>query len=231
MRTVVMYSGGVDSTLVAYMCKLKCVDFLAVTFKADYISESEVDYAKRIAKMLGFKHKVLEISPPERFYRNGPDRCYVCKREMLSRLKEEFGDCLIYDGTNGDDLKSNRPGLRANAEFGVISPLSNLKKRDVREIARILGLPNWDRPSNSCLATRVIGEITEEKIRVVERAEDFLKGLGFRFVRVRVGKGEARIEVGEEEVQKVLIYRGDILRFLEGLGFNTVLLDLRGRNV
>lgn len=231
VKAIVLFSGGVDSTVVAYICKLRGLDFMAVTFNADYIPKLEIEYAKRIARMLGFRHEVIRINDlPSEFFTNTSERCYHCKRTMLKNIVSTYGNCLIFDGTNRDDLKASRPGLKANEEFGVISPLKELSKGEVRELARLLGLPNWNKPSNSCLATRIIGEdITLDKLRMVEDAENFMLDLGFKMVRVRYERGNARIEVGKDEIDKAFKLRETIVKELKRIGFKRVMLDLEGR--
>ncbi len=226
---VVLFSGGVDSTLVAYMLKLRSIDFVAVTIDAEFIARREIEFARKIARILGFRHKIIRIDPSYEFLRNDDLRCYYCKRKMLTTVLSEFGEVRIFDGTNRDDLNEFRPGLKANEEFGVISPLKDLSKDEIREIARKVGLPNWNKPSNSCLATRVIGEITKDKLRMVEEAEDFLLSLGFNVVRVKHEFGNARIEVGRNEIERAFELRDVIVGKLKEIGFKRVSLDLEGR--
>jgi len=230
---IVMFSGGVDSTLVAHICKLRCLDFIAVTIDNGVIHRRELEYAKRIAKMLGFRHRVLkvEILSNENFRMFSRYRCYYCKKAMLSRVVEVFGDVTILDGTNADDLKDFRPGLKANKEFGVKSPLMCFSKSEVKSMAKRLGLPNWNKPSNSCLAMRILEDISEEKLRVVEKAEYHILDLGFKFVRVRCKENKAFVEVGSDEVDKLISLRHNIVEELRRLGFEKVYLDLEGRKV
>ncbi len=225
---IVLFSGGVDSTLVAYLLKLRGEKFLAVTVDSEYVSRREVEFAKRIAKLVGFKHEIVRVNPTPEFLRNDPLRCYHCKRNMLKTILEKFGKVKIFDGTNKDDLKDYRPGLKANEEFGVISPLKCFSKDEVREMARRLGLPNWNKPSNSCLATRILGKITPEKLEMVEKAEEFLHTLGFEVVRVRHEFGNARIELGKDEIARAFEIRERILKKLKEFGFRRVSLDLEG---
>jgi len=231
VKAIVLFSGGVDSTVVAYICKLRGLDFTAVTFEADYIPKREIEYAKRIAKVLGFRHEVIRIDEiPQEFFTNTPERCYHCKRTMLKNIINIYGNCIIFDGTNKDDFKEFRPGLKANEEFDVVSPLKDLSKDEVRELARLLGLPNWNKPSNSCLATRIVGEkITPEKLKMVEMAEGIMHDLGFRIVRVRYEQENARIEVGKDEIGKVFELREIIVRELKKIGFKKIMLDLEGK--
>jgi len=227
---VVLFSGGVDSTLVAYMLKLRGIDFVAVTIDAEFISRREIEFARRIARILGFRHAIVKIEPSSEFLRNDDLRCYYCKRSMLTAILNEFGsDVKIFDGTNRDDLNEFRPGLKANEEFGVVSPLKDLSKDEIREIAKSAGLPNWNKPSNSCLATRIVGEITKDKLRMVEEAEDFLLSLGFNVVRVKHELGNARIEVGRNEIRRAFELKEIIVRKLKEIGFKRISLDLEGR--
>jgi len=128
-------------------------------------------------------------------------------------------------------LKEFRPGLKANEEFGVVSPLRCFKKSEIRFMARTLGLPNWDKPTNSCLATRILEDIERYKIEMVERAEDFLLNRGFRFVRVRFRDTSAFVEVGFDEVDRFFALRHEIVKKLKSIGFKRVFLDLEGRSV
>jgi len=229
-KAVVLFSGGIDSTLVAYLCKLYGIDYVAVTIDAEAIPRREIEYAKKIARELEFNHTIIKISQlkiPE-FVKNTIDRCYYCKKVMLSKISEEFKGYSILDGTNRDDFNEFRPGLKAIKEFNVICPLKNLSKVEVRTLAKNLGLPNWSKPSNSCLATRIRGEITLRKIKMVEKAEDFLYNLGFKIVRVRLECENARIEVGKDELERLFKMREIVTQKLKDIGFKRISLDLEG---
>ncbi|HIP63152.1 MAG TPA: ATP-dependent sacrificial sulfur transferase LarE [Archaeoglobus profundus] len=229
-KAVVLFSGGVDSTLVTYLCKLYDVDYIAVTIDAEAIPRREIEYAKKIAKELEFNHTIIKISQLEisEFVKNTIDRCYYCKKIMLSRINEEFEGYPILDGTNKDDFNEFRPGLKAIKEFNVICPLKDLSKVEVRTLAKNLGLPNWNKPSNSCLATRIKGEITLDKIKMIEKAEDFLYNLGFKIVRVRLECENARIEVGKDELERLFKMREIVTQKLKDIGFKRISLDLEG---
>jgi uncharacterized protein len=230
-KAVILFSGGVDSTLVAYLCKREGLDYVAVTIDAEAVPRRELEYAKRVAEEMELNHRIIkmyQLDIPE-FVKNTIDRCYHCKKAMLEKVAGEFEGYTILDGTNKDDFKDFRPGLKANREFGVVSPLKDLSKKEVQKLAKKLGLPNWNKPSNSCLATRICGEITLERLKMVERAEEFLLDLGFRVVRVRFECGNARIEVGKDEIPKAFEMRDVIVKKLRGFGFRRVAIDLEGK--
>ncbi len=164
------YSGGVDSSLLAYLMTLAGVDFTAVMVVHEFISASRVEEAEEIAEKLGFRFLKLNLSATPEMLKNDRNRCYHCKRLMFSHLSK-FG--RIVDGTNASDLTEDRPGLRALREFNVLSPFVELgiTKGEVRKIAKELNLDFYDRPSDSCLATRIEGRITQEKLEFVDVAE------------------------------------------------------------
>ncbi len=224
---VLLFSGGVDSSVVACMLKMRGVEFVAVTFEAPFVSRRQIRIAKDMARYLGLRHKVMKLEVERRFWENPDDRCYVCKKCMLEIIFSEFEPRYIYDGTNRDDLSDVRPGLRANGEFGVISPLKDFSKSEVRSMAKTLGLPNWNEPSESCLATRVAGKIKPELLEMVERAEEFLRSIGFRNVRVRYELGNARVEV--ENPKRAMELSEEILKTLKEIGFKRVSIDLEAR--
>ena len=239
---VVAFSGGVDSTLVASAASLALGggNVVAVTVRSPIHPRSEVEEARSIAATLGVRHVVVEggeMGDP-RFVSNPPDRCFYCKKNMASVLKgvaRRVGARLIVDGTNYDDLGEYRPGRRAFAEEGVLSPLAEvgLFKREVRLLARALGLPNWDKPSMACLATRIpYGvRITVERLRRIEEAEEFVRRVaGVRQLRVRDHGDIARIEVGREERSRLFSEEimDAIADKLSSLGWKYVALDLKG---
>lgn len=239
---VVAFSGGVDSTLVASAASLALGggNVVAVTVRSPIHPRSEVEEARSIAAALGVRHVVVEGSEmgDPRFVSNPPDRCFYCKKNMASVLKgvaRRVGARLIVDGTNYDDLGEYRPGRRAFAEEGVLSPLAEvgLSKREVRLLARALGLPNWDKPSMACLATRIpYGvRITVERLRRIEEAEEFVRRVaGVRQLRVRDHGDIARIEVGREERSRLFSEEimDAIADKLSSLGWKYVALDLKG---
>jgi uncharacterized protein len=234
---VVAFSGGVDSTLVALAAREALKDSaLAITVRTEFMTPGEIRGAISVAKGLGIKHRVLRLSLPGEIRANPPDRCYLCKRLILKKLKayaERHGQSLVVDGTNFDDLQSRRPGLRALREEAIASPLAELGlgKGDVREISKRLGL-DYAKPSSPCLATRfptghIIGR---RELEAVAKAEEYVRGMGFSQVRVRVRGGMAKIEVEEGGLARMMengMYKR-VASELRRMGFNEVALDLEG---
>ena len=235
---LVAYSGGVDSTLLAFTAHAVLGrSTVAVLALSDTYPESEADAARATARELGLtvvEVETYELVDPS-FRANGPDRCYHCKSELYSLLRtiaDTRGMRWVADGNNVDDLGDHRPGRRAAAEFGVASPLidAGLIKSEIRELARELGLPNWDRPSMACLASRFPygEEITEDRLSLVARAEDALRGLGLRQFRVRAHGDVARLEVDPDEQDRAWTIRELVASALRDAGFAYVTQDLDG---
>ena len=190
VEVVVAMSGGVDSGLVAALA-VQAVGSRAraVTIQSEFVARQEIAAAKSIAEHVGIRHELLEMHHLESaaVRRNGPDRCYHCKGRVFERLQKKFHDAVLCDGTNGDDDPA-RPGLKALAERGVMSPLrlAGVTKANIRSAAKVLGLPNWDRPSESCLATRIpVGtELTVKRLDMVAVMENYWRGCGVESLRV-----------------------------------------------
>lgn len=239
-RVIVALSGGVDSSVVATVAKRALGNAaVAVTAKSVTLPPWDLEDAKTIVREVGIKHVLIEVNELSNaeFASNPSDRCYYCKKEMLSKLREQFdGDVFtIVDGTNADDLSGHRPGAIALKEEGVRSPLAELGlgKEDVRNIARLLNLPVSEKPSSTCLASRIpYGQkITREKLNRILRAELKIKSLtGVKQVRVRDHNGIARIEVNKGD--RRLFFNTDVMdkisNELKKLGFKYVTLDLEG---
>ncbi len=238
-RVVVAYSGGVDSTLLLKVAldALGSENVLAVMAVAPIWPAEEQERARRMAEEMGARLRTVhapDISQPA-FARHLPDRCYFCKRDIFSqvfRVAKEEGFAWVADGTNRDDLRKDRPGLRALQELGVRSPLAEagLTKTDVRALARALGVPIWNAPARACLATRIpFGTpVTEERLRLAEAAERVVASLGFIDYRCRLHGDLLRLELPLEDLQKALSMRERLSAEMHRLGFRYVTLDLDG---
>jgi uncharacterized protein len=239
-RALVAYSGGTDSTLVAWAAHAALGDrALAVTAHSESLAPEEIEAARELARRIGIAHEEItysELAIPG-YADNPPDRCYLCKGELFRRLgtiATERGLGVVLDGTNADDVGDYRPGRRAGAELAVRSPLAEigLGKAAVREALKGLGLPVWNKPSSPCLSSRVpYGEpITREKLEQIARAEAALRELGFRELRVRHHGSTARIELPKAEMARVLSggLADEIVARVRAAGFAFVALDLEG---
>lgn len=236
----VAYSGGVDSALLITAAHRALGDkAMAITARDAAMPEADVEEAVRYASEIGIRHSVIDIDPLQvDAYRNSaPDRCYHCKKYIFGEIRreaEENGISNIAEGSNMDDLGDYRPGARAIEEMGAYSPLreAGLYKSEIRELARELGVPMWDKPAAACLATRfAYGEtVTVERLKMVELAEAFLHENGFRQCRVRVHGDLARIEVMPEEIARLAEggLRETVYSRLKELGFAYIALDMRG---
>ena len=236
---IVAYSGGVDSAYLACMAHRTLGDrAVAVTADSPSYPERHRQLAIRIARDFGLRHEIIhtrELDRPE--YRANPaNRCYYCKHELytnLSRLASARG-AVVVDGNNADDRGDYRPGRQAAREFGVRSPLDevDLTKDEIRELSRRAGLPTWDEPASACLSSRIPyhTEVTDEKLRTIERAEQALRALGFRVFRVRHHDDLARIEIARDEMVRALEpeVAAAVVRELKAAGYKYVSLDLQG---
>jgi pyridinium-3,5-biscarboxylic acid mononucleotide sulfurtransferase len=237
---IVAYSGGVDSAYLAYQATAVLGSrALCVTADSPSYPDRHRQLAISLAARFGLHHEIIhttELDRPE--YRANPaNRCYYCKHELfthLSAIARDRGISVIADGSNADDRGDYRPGRQAAREFGVRSPLdeADLTKNEIRELSRRAGLPTWDEPASACLSSRIpyFSEVTDEKLRTIERAESVLRDLGFRIFRVRHHDTIARIELGRDEISRALEagIADAIDRELRALGYQHVTLDLRG---
>jgi uncharacterized protein len=240
-RVAVAFSGGVDSTVVAQAAyEALGHAAVAVTAVSDSLAEGELEEAQALARRIGIRHQVIrtdEFADPN-YTRNGTDRCYFCKSELYGRLASLLAGLnvdVIASGANVDDAGDHRPGMRAAAEKGVRHPLQEcgLGKAEVRALARAWDLPAWDKPASPCLSSRVAyGEdVTPERVRMIDQAEQWLRQLGPRTLRVRYHKGDmARIEVPLEDLPRLADpeTRTALVRAFRALGFKYVTLDLEG---
>ncbi len=210
---------------------------LAVFLDSETTARSDLEQARRLAKSLGLNFRVAEFSilKDEEFAQNSAVRCYICKKKSAALLKSiarEEGIKCIADGVNLSDYQDFRPGIQACNEEGIWHPFveSGISKEDIRTLAHNTGLAVWDRPSSACLSSRIpYGErITENNLRMVEEAEDYLKGLGFLQLRVRAHGRMARIELLKSDAKRALDIRDEIVSRLKDIGFRYVTLDLEG---
>lgn len=237
---MIAFSGGVDSVfLMAAAHRVLGEAAIAVTARSCAFPKRELEEARELAKREGIRH--LEFEFPafrvEGFAENPPDRCYYCKTAILKQIKEiagEEGVAYVMEGSNVDDEKDYRPGAKAIYEQGILSPLKDagLTKADIRELSKEWELLTWNKQSAACLASRfAYGEpITEEKLSMVEQAEDYLRDKGFGQLRVRVHGELARIELSEKDLKSAMESenRQEIFKRLQSLGFTYVTLDLCG---
>ena len=236
----IAYSGGVDSTLVASLAFEQLGNkAIAITGISPALANTLREEARSQAKWIGVKHLEIKTSElEESSYRKNPqDRCFACKKELhkhTTYLSKKLNYKIVLDGVNLDDLKDFRPGIKAAKQAGVISPLAKFKfsKKDIRDISRALGFPWWDKPAQPCLSSRFPygHEITSERLKMVEKAEEYLKKGGLSEVRVRCQGSTARIEIPQEELKHFFkkFNFEDLVQYFSHLGFNCTSLDLEG---
>ena len=236
---VIGFSGGVDSTLLfAVAAEVLGDRALAVTATSKTYPERELNEARELAVRIGGRHLVIvseELDIPE-FRDNPRNRCYYCKKELFGKLRaiaDQEGVGYVLDGTNIDDAGDHRPGRIAAEELLVRSPLeeAGFTKQDIRDLSREMGLPTWDKPAFACLSSRFPygTAITPERVGQVGLAEESLRGLGFRTLRVRYHGSVARIELGEQEFERATgALRDEVVRLVKEAGFTYVALDLQG---
>ncbi len=236
---VVGFSGGVDSTLLfAVAAELLGDRALAVTATSETYPERERREAEAFARKIGGRHRVVESEELDipGFAENPKNRCYYCKSELFTKLRkvaDEEGLPYVLDGSNLDDRCDYRPGKQAACELNVRSPLdeAGLSKDDIRALSKDMDLPTWDKPSFACLSSRFPygTTITREKVSQVGRAEESLRDLGLRTIRVRHHGDMARIELGPAEFDRVVNgLRDDVIRLVKSAGYTYVALDLQG---
>lgn len=237
---VVAFSGGVDSSfLLKLAVEALGKNVIAATAKSPTFPRKEIEHAKKITKTFGCKHIIINSSELEieEFKNNPKNRCYYCKKELFSSLisiKNQNNFNFVIDGTNYDDFKTFRPGIKAAKELGIRSPLveSRLTKKEIREYSRLIGLSTWNKPAFACLASRIpYGEkITRSKLEKIDKAESFLYSLGFEQNRVRYHKPIVRIEVEKEKIPEILNkdIREKIINKLKQIGFEYITIDLEG---
>lgn len=234
------FSGGVDSSLLLVVTANVLGDkAMAITGVDASIPERELKEAKEFCKEREIRHIICKVNPmkEESYRHNSPDRCYFCKHGIFTEIKKiaaENGIEYVAEGSNMDDLGDYRPGLKAVEELSVKSPLreAGLTKQDIREISKALGLPTWSKPAYACLASRFVygEEITEEKLRMLDQAEQFLIEQGFLEERVRIHGNIARIEVPAKNIERLASeeIREAVYEKFKALGFMFVTIDMKG---
>jgi uncharacterized protein len=236
---VVAYSGGVDSAYLALIAaRTLGTHALAVTADSPSYPERHRRIAIDVARSFGFQHEIIRTGELDRAdYRANPEnRCYFCKTELYARLSDiaRSREATIVDGNNADDRSDYRPGRQAAREFGVRSPLDevDLTKDEIRQLSRLAGLATWDEPASACLSSRIPyhNEVTDAKLRMIERAEQAISAIGFRVCRVRHHDDLARVEIGRDELSKALEpeISSAIERELKAIGYAKVLIDPQG---
>ena len=237
---LVAYSGGVDSAFLLRVAHDVLGDrAVAVTALSESYPKAELEESRKLAREMGARQILVDTKEidEERYRRNEPDRCFFCKDELFTKLEpvaEREGLRFVVYGEIADDRADHRPGARAAREHRVRAPLAEagLTKLEIRRFSKELGLPTWDKPSMACLASRVPygSEVTAEKLGMIERAEDVLRGLGLRQVRVRHHDTIARLEVDPLDFEELV--RGPVRELvvakLKEIGYRYVALDLQG---
>ena len=240
-KAAVAFSGGVDSTFLLYAAKEALGEnVLAVTSSSPFFPARELETTRSFCREQGIRHRIMEnpeVLENEEITRNPVNRCYLCKHEIFENLldlcrQEGIGE--IVEGSNLDDEGDYRPGMKAIQELGIRSPLrqTGFTKEEIRILARYLGLPVWNKPSSACLASRIPygDEISEEKLRMIDQAEQLLLDLGFRQLRVRGHGMIARIELEPSAFTTILKedIREKVYQAFRDIGFSYVTLDLLG---
>jgi uncharacterized protein len=239
MKSVaIAYSGGVDSTFLVNVAHEVLGDkAVAITATSSTYPQRELKQAKKYTKNIGMKHIIINSEETEidNFSKNPINRCYYCKKELFSKIKQVANQeklNYILDGSNADDINDYRPGMKALKEFDVISPLKDvgLTKKEIKKISKEMKLETWDKPAFACLASRFPygTEITKSLLEQIEKAESFLQFLGVKQFRVRYHKDIARIEVSKDDFQLILTNSDKIVEKFKEIGFKYITLDIEG---
>jgi uncharacterized protein len=240
-RVIIAFSGGLDSSLLAYLAKKYSKDMLAITIESELNPDEEVSKAKKFAELYEIPLRILKKEPLKNdlFIQNPLNRCYICKKDIFSsilEIKEERNFDIVIDGSNVDDLGDYRPGLEALKELHIVSPYIKFKinKKEIRELSRFYNLPTFDKASGACLASRIPynEDITEKKLLMIRKAEAYLKNTyNLQQLRVRLHGGFlARIELLTKDIPNI-ITKDNIIKInkeLKSLGFHYITIDLEG---
>lgn len=210
---------------------------MAVTANSATYPQEELLFARQFCRRLGVRHKIINTGElyNARFTVNSPQRCYFCKQKLFTRLKKIAKKNklnFVFDAANISDKSDFRPGEKAKKELGARSPLqeAGLTKADIRYLSKKLGLQTWNKPAQACLASRIPygTPISKHVLERIGRAENILRALKFQQVRVRHYNGLCRIEVGENEINRLLNKRQSIVDKFKKLGYNYITADLEG---
>jgi uncharacterized protein len=238
-KAAIAFSGGVDSSFLLAASKIALGDnVIAITIDSPALPRYELDDAIKISRILDIKHIILKSDSIEDEIKHNPvNRCYFCKKIEFGTIKneaEKLGFNFVFDGSNADDLKDYRPGMKAKDEVQVISPLleNGITKSEIREFSKSLNLPTWDKPAYACLYSRIPygQEIKIEDLQKVEKSEKFFIDKGFKTIRVRCHKNLARIEVASNDIAKLFLepLKSEIAKNLKSFGFDFITIDLLG---
>lgn len=237
-RVAVSYSGGVDSTFLLKVAHDQLgEDAIAITVESEFFPTRESDAANEFCAKEGIRQVVIKetLLDNDEIASNPIDRCYICKKQLFCDIKkaaESHGIKHVVDGSNADDKLDYRPGRKALLELGIISPLQDFSKQEIRELSEMLGLETANKPAMACLATRfpTNSPLTKPALDMVEKAEDMLHDLGFSQVRVRYIDGSAKIEVELGEIARLTSsgIKKDVEDALHSFGFEDVYIDPSG---
>ena len=237
-QVIIAFSGGVDSTfLLAFSKETLGKQVTAITITTPLIPHEEIINAKKITKELNILHNILPINVLQlpAIKTNKKNRCYLCKKQIfteIQNLAKESHKTIIIEGSTADDTTKYRPGIQALKELNIRSPLIEvgLSKQEIRQTSKKMGLPTWNRPATPCLATRFPYNttITTQKIKQIEKAEQYLKSLEFPIVRVRHHNEIARIEIPKKDLPRIISKSEEINKKLKDIGFNFITIDLNG---
>lgn len=236
---LIAFSGGTDSTLLLKMATLVLpkAKLAAVTAASAVYPKQEVQFSKKIAREFGIRHTVVRLNQlrDRRFALNSLNRCYICKKKLFLRFKDiarKMGLAYVLEASSLSDKADFRPGNKAKKELGIRSPLieAGFTKGGIRKLSRQLGLTTWDKPSQSCLVSRIPygTRLNRQLLARIDEAEGYLKKMGLRQVRLRHYSGLCRIEVLKEDIRLLINKRVQAVNKLKGLGYNYVTIDLEG---